>query len=271
MASSTPGFSDLKKALKAAWMAGDFGQLARLNEREGEEFVARLGLKSGMRVLDIACGTGNQSLPAARTGADVTGVDIATNLLEQARERAVRERLKIRFIEGDAEQLPGEAAQFEVVFSMFGAMFAPRPDLVAGEMIRVCRPGGLIAMGNWTPGGFVGTMFRITAKHAPPPPGMLPPVLWGDESVVRDRFGPRVKVETAKHEMLFEFPSGPAGVVDFFREYFGPLKTAFAGLNETGQKALTDDLVRHWAQHNEGDANRTVIRGEYLEVHGRPI
>ena len=125
MGSTAPGFAEMKKGMKAAWMAGDFGQIARHNQWRGEDFVSRLGLKPGIRVLDVGCGTGNQSIPAARTGADMTGVDIATNLIEQARKRAEEERLKIRFIEGDAEQLPFGAAEFDVVYSMFGAMFAP--------------------------------------------------------------------------------------------------------------------------------------------------
>ena len=193
MSGTAPGFAELKKGMKAAWMAGDFGQIARHSERRGEEFVARLGLRPGMKVLDVACGTGNQSIPAARTGAKVTAVDIATNSLEQARKRADAEGLKIRFIEGDAEDLPAETAQFDVVCSMFGAMFAPRPELVASEMIRVCKPGGLIAMANWTPGGFVGQMFKINGSHLPPQPGVPAPTLWGEEAVVRQRFGPKVK------------------------------------------------------------------------------
>jgi SAM-dependent methyltransferase len=269
MSGTAPGFAELKKGMKATWMAGDFGKIARLQERTGEEFVQRLGLRPGMRVLDVACGTGNQSIPAARTGADVTGVDIATNLLEQARKRAEAEGLKARFIEGDAEQLPAEAAEYDVVCSMFGAMFAPRPELVASEMLRVCKPGGLIAMGNWTPGGFVGQMFKIGSSHLPPPPGVPAPTLWGDESVVRQRFGPKVKIEAVKRETLADFPFGPEEVVEFFRQYFGPTQMAFAQLDPAGQKALREDLVRHWTQHNEGDAKRTIVRGEYLEVHAR--
>ena len=125
MATSPEGFAELKQRLRPTWMAGDFGQIARLNAKGAEDFITRLNLKPGMKVLDVACGTGNQSIPAARTGAQVTGLDIAPNLLEQARERAKSENLKIEFVEGDAEKLPYPAAQFDVVLSMFGAMFAP--------------------------------------------------------------------------------------------------------------------------------------------------
>ena len=271
MASTQPNFAELKKALKATWMAGDFGKIAIHNEKEGAEFVGRLGLKPGMRVLDVACGTGNQSLPAARTGAEVTGLDLAPNLLEQARKRAQAENLKIRFIEGDAEQLPFEDAEFDVVLSMFGAMFAPRPEKVASEFVRVCKPGGLIAMANWTPTGFQGEMFRIMSRYAPPPPGIPAPVLWGDEAVARERFGPQVRMETTKRELEFDMPFGPADIVAFFRTNLGPAHMTFAKLDAAGQKALADDLTRHWASHNRGDANHTVVPGEYLEVRARRI
>jgi len=251
-------------------MAGDFGQIARVAERSAEEFVGRLGLHPGVRVLDVACGTGNQSVPAARTGANVFGLDIAPNLLEQARERAQKENLKITFVEGDAEQLPYDNGEFDVVFSMFGAMFAPRPERVVSEFLRVCRPGGMIAMGNWTPGGFVGKSFVVTTRHVPPPPGVLPPVLWGDESVVAERFGNRAQLHMARRMAHFDFPYCPAKVVDLFRTYFGPTKLAFERLDDAKQQALYDDLLHHWTEHNEGSDGRTVVHGEYLEVYARP-
>ena len=271
MAALPDGLAELKQRLRASWMAGDFGQIARLNAQGAEEFVTRLNLKPGMKVLDVACGTGNQSLPAARAGAQVIGLDIAPNLLEQARQRAQSENLKIEFIEGDAEKLPYPAGQFEVVLSMFGAMFAPRPEVVASELKRVCRPGGLIAMGNWTPEGFVGQMFQITARHAPPPPDILPPSLWGVEKVVAERLGSGpgkiARLDTKKQELLFDYPFTPADTVAFFRKYFGPTQTTFARLDEPAQKALADDLTQHWAKKNIGDANHTKVKAEYLEVH----
>jgi SAM-dependent methyltransferase len=270
MSSASPDFAAIKKAMKAAWMAGDFGKIADLNTQRGEEFVERLNLGPGMKVLDVACGTGNQSLPAARTGADVTGLDHAPNLLEQARAAAEKEGLKIRFIEGDAEELPFESGDFDVVMSMFGAMFAPRPERVAAEFLRVCKPGGLIAMASWTPASFQAETFKINAKYAPPPPGVPAPVLWGDEQVVRERFGNRATVKTMKREVVFDFPFGPAKVVDMFRTYFGPTQVALARLDATSQAAMIADMTAHWASRNEGDANHTVVRGEYLEVHARP-
>lgn len=271
MSSATPDFAAIKRAMKAAWMAGDFGKIADLNTQRGEEFVERLDLKPGMRVLDVACGTGNQSLPAARIGADVTGLDHAPNLLAQARAAAAKEGLKIRFIEGDAEELPFEPGEFDVAMSMFGAMFAPRPERVASEFLRVCKRGGLIAMASWTPTSFQAETFKINAKYAPPPPGLPAPVLWGDEQVVRERFGNRAVVETSKREVVFDFPFGPAKVVDMFRTYFGPTQVALARLDAAQQAAMIADMTGHWASRNEGDANHTVVRGEYLEVHARPI
>lgn len=271
MASSADGLAELKQRMRASWMAGDFGEIARRNEREAEAFVSRLGLKPGMKLLDVACGTGNVSIPAARTGANVTGLDIAPNLLQQARKRAESEGLKIEFIEGDAERLPQEAGQFDVVTSMYGAMFAPRPDMVASEFTRVCRSGGLIAMANWTARSFVGQSFIITGRHAPPPPGVPSPLLWGDESVVAQRFGPRARVETTKRELAFDFPFGPAETAAFFRKYLGPTQMAFARLDAAGQKALGEDLTNHWTAQNEGDAQHTLIKSEYLEVHARIV
>jgi ubiquinone/menaquinone biosynthesis C-methylase UbiE len=172
----TPEMETLKTRLKATWMAGDFGIIARMIERGGDEFVDSIGIKPGMKVLDVACGTGNTAIPEAKNGADVTGVDIATNLLEQARARAEAEGLSIKFDEGDVEALQYEDDSFDAVVTMFGAMFAPRPDVTASEMRRVCKPGGFIAMGNWTPEAFVGQMFKIGSTHVPPPPGMSVPV-----------------------------------------------------------------------------------------------
>src|SRR5215203_6812130 len=188
-AGTSSDIAALKTRLRATWIAGDFGQIAKYSAGGAEEFIKRLNLQPGMRVLDVACGTGNLALPAARAGATVTGVDIAPNLVEQARENAQREGLNIQFDEGDAEALSYDDASFDAVVTMFGAMFAPRPDVTAAELKRVCRPGGFIAMANWTPSGFIGQMFKTTSAHFPPPAGMASPVLWGVEETVRERFG----------------------------------------------------------------------------------
>jgi len=170
----TPEMEALKGKLRTTWMAGDFGVIARMIEKGGYEFVDRLDIKPGMRVLDVACGTGNTAIPEAKKGADVTGVDIASNLIEQARARAEAEGVKAKFDVGDAEDMHYPNAAFDAVVTMFGAMFAPRPDVTASEMKRVCKSGGFIAMANWTPEAFTGEMFKIGAKHVPPPPAMSP-------------------------------------------------------------------------------------------------
>ena len=182
-------FDQIKQRMRGAWMAGDFGQIARYSAKFAEEFVDRLQIQPGTRVLDVACGTGNLAIPAARKGAQVWGVDIAPNLLEQARQRASAEGLQAVFEEGDAERLPYPDAHFDLVMSMFGAMFAPRPEIVAAELARVCRPGGTIAMANWTPEGFVATQFAIGNRFVPPPAGIPAPVLWGEEQMVKQRLG----------------------------------------------------------------------------------
>jgi ubiquinone/menaquinone biosynthesis C-methylase UbiE len=267
--SDATAFAALKQRLKDIWMAGDFGQIARMNERSGLEFVDRLHLQPGMRVLDVACGTGNQSIPAARTGARVTGLDIAPNLLEQARERARAESFAVDFVEGDAEALPYGDGEFDVVLSMFGAMFVPRPERVVAEFLRVSRPGSLIAMGNWTPQGFVGKTFAVMSRHVPPPPGIVPPVLWGEEEVVAQRFGNRAKIETTRRMASFDAPFGPEEAVEWFKTYFGPTKTAFEQLDAAGQRALHEDLVALWTAHNQAADGRTSVQMGYLEVHAR--
>jgi SAM-dependent methyltransferase len=263
----SPDFSQLKSSLKTVWMAGDFGQIGKYTAAEAESFVERLFIPPGARVLDVACGTGNTAIPAARAGARVTGIDIATNLLEQARHRAAAEHLDIGFEEGDAEELRHADCTFDVVLTMYGAMFAPRPDRVASELARVCNPGGLIAMANWTPDGYVGKSFRLTAKMVPPPPGVPAPVLWGDEATVRQRLSPYAsKIDLTRRNALLMYPFGPKATVTFFRQYFGPTQAAFARLDEAGQSALTEQMESLWMEHNTATDDTTRVEAEYLEV-----
>ena len=267
MGTASPDINALKARMRESWMAGDFGVIARYAEAAEEEFIDQLQLKPGTRVLDVACGTGNTAIPAAQRGASVTGVDIASNLLAQARQRAQQAGVSAEFREGDAEQLDFPEASFDVIISVFGAMFAPRPERVAAEFLRVCRPGGTIAMGNWTPTGFVGKIFGVTAKHVPPPPGIPAPSLWGDENVVRERFGKGAKQITCKRRMCdFAYPFPPAEVVQLFRTYFGPTKVAFSRLDARGQAALAADLERMWTEENRSKDGSTLIPAEYLDV-----
>jgi SAM-dependent methyltransferase len=198
----------------------------------------------------------------------VTGLDLAPNLLEQARQRAKDENLQIKFDEGDAEKLPYADRTFDMVVSMFGSMFAPRPDVVAAELVRVCKPGGVIATANWTPQGFIGKNFALTARHVPPPPGVPAPVQWGDESIAAERMskaGAR-DVKCTRYALQFKYPFPPRDVVELFRTYFGPTKTAFARLEAAGQAALARDLEQLWSEHNQATDGGTEIKGEYLEV-----
>jgi SAM-dependent methyltransferase len=222
-----------------------------------------------MQVLDVACGTGNLAIPGARKGARMTGVDIAANLLVQARARAKAEGLEIVFEEGDAEQLAFPDKHFDLVMSMFGAMFAPDPDRVASELARVCRHGGRIAMANWTPEGFTGKMFRLSSRYVPPPVELPAPTLWGDEAVARLRLSANgVAVKSTRRTVLFDYPFSPREVVQFYREYFGPTKVAFSRLDAAGQDEYRDDLEKLWSQHNQANDGRTLVASEYLEVIG---
>lgn len=257
----------LKTKLRATWTAGDFGEIARSYAAGAAEFIRGLNLQPGARVLDVACGTGNLALPAARLGAVVTGVDIAPNLIEQARETAQREGLSVQFDEGDAENLPYEDASFDAVVTMFGAMFAPRPELVAAELKRVVRPGGFIAMANWTPAGFVGQMFKIVSSHVPPPANMPSPVLWGSEEVVRERLSEGTSdVQTSRETIHFKYPFSPAQTVEHFFLYYGPSFKAFTALDERGQDALRAALEQHWTAHNLATDGTTDVPSEYLKV-----
>ena len=268
MSSATsPDMAALKTRLRATWITGDFGEIAKSYAIGAEEFIDGLDLQTGTRVLDVACGTGNLALPAARRGAVVTGVDIAPNLIAQARESAKREGLNVQFDEGDVEDLPYADASFDAVVTMFGAMFAPRPDITAAEITRVVRPGGFIAMANWTPAGFIGQMFKLTASHVPPPQGMASPVLWGVEGTVRERLSEGIASFEAKPQsLIFRFPFTPVEVVEHFRTYYGPTNKAFSALDEAGQAALRRDLEQLWEKNNRATDGTTEVESEYLKV-----
>lgn len=266
IANSQPDVNELKVRLKATWMAGDYDRFARFMEAGTEQFYQRLDIKRGSRLLDVACGAGQLALIASRNGAWATGCDIATNWLEKARTRAAAEGLDATFEEGDAEALPYIDGGFDTVTSVFGAMFAPRPDRVAAELTRVCRPGGMIAMANWTPGGFIGQMFKTISRYIAPN-GMPSPVLWGDEATVSARLCEGVAdLKMARRGFLFAYPFPPGEVVEFFRTNYGPMFRAFGSLDASGQQELRADLVRLWSEHNQADGDQTKVMSEYLEV-----
>jgi SAM-dependent methyltransferase len=251
---------------RATWTAGDFGRIAVGYASGAAEFVARLGISPGERVLDVACGTGNLTLPAARAGAHTTGIDIAPNLIDQANANARAEDLTVRFEVGDAERLPYADASFDTVVSMFGAMFAARPERAAAELLRVTRRGGRVAMANWTPTGFIGQMLRIVVGYVPPPPGSVSVLQWGDEAVVGERLAGVERVDCVRRRIMFEYPCSPAETVALFRDWYGPTVRAFAALDAERHELLERDLIALWSDHNHGDGAVTCVESEYLEV-----
>ncbi|QIF04969.1 class I SAM-dependent methyltransferase [Roseimicrobium sp. ORNL1] len=266
--------ASVKAQQKAAWESGNFGKVALYNEPTAEEFMSRLPITSSMTVLDAACGTGNLAVIAAQLGCKTSGIDFASNLIAQARHRANHLGLNISFMEGDVEELPYAANSFDAVVSMFGVMFAPQPRKVVQELLRVTRPGGVIALACWTPEGFIGHMFSIFRRHLPPAP--LPtssPLEWGNESVVRERLFQGIGLlRTTRHTTHLRYPFSPAETVDFFREYYGPTRKAFEALDAAGRKALHVDLVRLQEEHNiSGNPDVTDTPAEYLEIVARRI
>jgi SAM-dependent methyltransferase len=257
---------EVKARLRKTWMTGDYGRFCRYMARDAEAFYRRLPIKPGAQVLDVGCGAGQLSLISARLGAQVTGCDIAANWLAQARRSAAAEGLTIVFEEGDAEALPYGDATFDAVVSLIAAMFAPRPERVAAELIRVCRPGGIIAMANWTGTGFVGQMFKTIARHIAPS-GMPSPVLWGDEPTVRERLHKGIARLECSHQMYeLSYPFSPADVVEFFRVNYGPMTRAFASIDEQAQQQLRDELTDLWTRHNRITDGTTKVDAEYLQV-----
>jgi ubiquinone/menaquinone biosynthesis C-methylase UbiE len=269
MENLTSEMESLKRHLKNIWSAGDFGLIAKSYESGAADFIVRLALKPGERVLDVACGTGNLAIPAAKAGAQVVGIDIAHNLVEQAKQRAAIENLVIKFEEGDVEMLPYENGSFDVVVSMFGAMFAPRPELVASELLRVTRSGGTIAMANWTSSSFIG-QFKTIGSLVPPPAIMPSPLLWGDEMKLHERFGLGVSELRVQPRMIaFRFEKlTPPQVVEFWRQYYGPMQSAFKALASDPDKRATlySALGQLWTTHNRTQGDGTLVESEYLEM-----
>jgi SAM-dependent methyltransferase len=232
-----------------------------------ERLVRLAAPAPGERVLDVACGTGNFALPAARADARVTGVDFAPNLLAQARARAVAAGLGIRFDEGDAEALPYADGAFDTVVSMFGAMFAALPERVAAELVRVCRPGGRVVMTNWTPESVIGRLGALVGRYDPPPPMVAPPVLWGVEATARERLQAGVAgVRIERRLYPLAFPFGPAEVAELFIRHLGAIRRAYAALDADRQASFRRDLTALWAEHNRAADGTTHVESEYLEV-----
>ena len=260
---------------KALWEKGDFTRIAETMRKSGEALVERLGITKGMKVLDLGCGDGTTALPEAKLGADVLGIDIARNLVEAGNRRAAEQGLtNLKFQEGDAsnlEQVPDKS--FDLVVSIFGAMFAPKPFEVAKEMVRVTRPGGRIVMGNWIPNDptLVAQLLKISSNYTPPPPeGFVSPMTWGVESNVIDRFAaagvPAEKISFARNTFTFNFPGTPSGFVDEFRKYYGPTMNAFEAAEKQGRAAELQQQLEELFNTQNRSQTATSIPATFLRV-----
>jgi SAM-dependent methyltransferase len=262
---------------QALWEKGDFTRIAESMRESGEALVQKLGVIEGLNVLDLGCGDGTTALPAARFGADVLGVDIARNLVEAGNKRALEEGLtNCRFQEGDASDLHElKDDAFDLVVTIFGAMFAPKPVDVAKEMVRVTRPGGRIVMGNWIPGDptLVAQILKISSAYTPPPPeGFVSPMTWGIESNVIERFAgagvPNEKISFVRDTFTFNYPSPPSTLVDEFRKYYGPTMNAFDAAEKNNRAAdLQKELEDLFNAHNQSSSkDATSIPATFLRV-----
>ena len=262
---------------KALWEKGDFTRIAASMRESGEALVNGLGITKGLKVLDLGCGDGTTALPAARLGADVLGVDIAANLVEAGNRRARAAGLgNCRFQEGDASNLHAlDDRTFDLLVSVFGAMFAPKPFEVAKEMVRVTRPGGRIVMGNWIPNDptLVAQILKTSSAYSPPPPeGFVSPMTWGIENNVRERFAaagvPAANVSFGRDTYTFNFPGAPAEFVALFRRYYGPTMNAFDAAEKNGRAAdLQNELEALFSDQNRSArADATSIPATFLRV-----
>jgi SAM-dependent methyltransferase len=255
----------VKQRQQAAWASGDYAAVGARFPLTAELLCEAVDLRAGERVLDVACGNGNAALAAARRFCDVTGIDYVPALLDRARLRATAEGLEATFQEADAEDLPFSDGEFDAVLSTCGAMFAPDQERTAHELLRVCRPGGRIGMVNWTPDSYVGALFRAIGRYVPPPPGVLPPVLWGTEERLRDLFGPEVTIATPRRAFRWRFPSAEHQA-EFFATFYGPANKALATLGADGAASLRAEMVETARSFDVSDDETLILRMDYLEV-----
>jgi ubiquinone/menaquinone biosynthesis C-methylase UbiE len=262
-----PDFAAIKTRQKAAWASGDYAVVGTTLQIVGESLCEVLDLRSGQRVLDVAAGNGNATLAAARRWCEVTSTDYVPALLERGRERAAAERLAdIDFREADVEALPFDDGSFDAVISTFGCMFAPNPERVASELLRVCRSGGKIGLANWTPEGFIGQLFKTIGKHVPPPAGLASPALWGTRARLAELFESQATaIRAEQRQFAFRYRS-PSHWLEVFRDYYGPVHKAFATLDAAAQQALSEDLLALIGRFNRADDGSMVAPSDYLEV-----
>ncbi len=261
-------FEAVKQKQQKTWSSGDFSVIAGLIEPVADTLVDAADLHAGWRVLDVATGSGNAAVAAARLGTRVTGLDYVPELLERARQRSAAEGYEVEFVEGDAEALPFPDEEFDAVTTMFGSPFTPNHPEAAAELVRVVKPGGTIAIAAWTPDGFIGELFKTTARHVPPPAGVQSPLLWGTEGHLRGLFGDSIaSLRVQERVFTFRFRAAEE-FCDVFRRWYGPTLKAFEALDteeaRAALKADIDDLARRWDRLESDDA--VAIPAAYLEV-----
>jgi SAM-dependent methyltransferase len=256
----------IKSRQQTMWSSGDFGVIAALIHVVAERLVDSADLVAGSRVLDVAGGTGNAAIAAARCGCDVTCTDYVPALLERGRERARAERLNIEFAEADAEDLPCDDGAFDAVISTFGVMFAPDQRRAADELVRACRPGGTIALASWTPDGFLGELFRATAAHVPPPPGVASPLRWGSEAGITELLGDDVEFVSSRRRTFTWRFRRPAEMIYTLREWYGPTVKAFEAVGPAGAAALERDLIAVVERAARTKDGAIAVPAEYLEI-----
>jgi ubiquinone/menaquinone biosynthesis C-methylase UbiE len=261
-----PDLAAIKQRQQGAWSSGDYAIVGTTLQIVGEQLCETLDLRPGSKVLDVAAGNGNVTLAAARRWCEVTSTDYVPALLERGRERAAAEGLTVDFREADAEALPFTDASFDVVVSTFGVMFTADQDKAAGELIRVCKPGGKIGLANWTPRGFIGQVFKTLGKYLPPPAGTKSPALWGTRERLDEMFGRQASAIAAEPRMFVFRYRSPEHWLDVFKTFYGPMLKAFAALDANAQAGLRNDLLGVVGEFNRANDGTMAVPSEYLEV-----
>ena len=274
MTATAPDLAAIKQRQQATWASGDYHMIGTQILIASELLIESLDVHSTERVLDVATGSGNAALAAARRGCEVVGIDYVPALLDRARRRAEAEGVVADFQEGDAEALAFDDGSFDIVSSVFGAMFAPDQERTANELIRVCRPGGRIGLVAHTPDGFIGNLFRTIGAHVPPPAGLRSPIQWGTEARLEGLFGAAShEIRSVKRHYVFRATS-PEAYVQYWVRFYGPTLKAFAAVGDEGREALKADILALIARFNTADDGTMVVPSEYLETvivtHGRP-
>ena len=263
---ATPDFAAIKQRQQATWASGDYAVIGTSLQIVGESLAEAADVRAGEQVLDVAAGNGNATLAAARRWCDVTSTDYVASLLEAGRARAQAEGHAIRFQEADAENLPFADASFDAVLSTFGVMFTADQDKAAGELARVCRPGGRIGLANWTPESFIGQLFKTIGKYVPPAPGVKSPALWGTRARLEELFGKSAReIRTTSRQFTFRYRS-PEHWIEVFRTYYGPMNKTYGALDAAKQAAFTQDVLALMARDNRSGDATLVLPSEYLEV-----